>query len=156
MDLSFCLCLPPPPPSSLPQLCRCHCKVNGQLTIVQTFLNKNLCDCDVDIICNVQTFCAWLMKLWKKTGIDKLNRTKSSPLWCSEIAELRTLVKLRTFVPWKSPVWFVPAFIKLQLSNLAFAVQKAFFGFYFSKCDYSCLHGACHQSCSEPAKQVLV
>lgn len=35
---------------------------------------------------------------------------------------------LRTFIPCGSPVWFVPAFIKLQLSTLAVAVEKALLG----------------------------
>lgn len=41
---------------------------------------------------------------------------------------VRALVKLRTFIPCGSPVWFVPAFIKLQLSTLAVCVQKALLG----------------------------
>uniref|UniRef100_A0A131YGC7 Uncharacterized protein n=2 Tax=Rhipicephalus TaxID=426455 RepID=A0A131YGC7_RHIAP len=78
MSSSFCLCFFPP------QLCRCRCKVNGQLTIVQTFL-KDLCDRDVVIICNMCRCLRLAHEIVKKDfGTDMLNRTMLSLLWYDE------------------------------------------------------------------------
>lgn len=94
---------------------------------MQTLL-KNFCQCDVGIICSVCRYLRLAHKNVKQDfGTNKLNRTKLSLLWYAKVKSSSSC-EVRTFIPCGSPVWFVPAFIKLQLSTLAVAVQKALLG----------------------------